>query len=163
MIEIRRHSGVYTLKSVQHLPITIEEAWQYFSNPNNLAKITPPSMRFEITSEMGSKQIYAGQIITYRVTPIAGFRTNWVTEITQVKEKEYFIDEQRFGPYSMWHHLHRFEPNGKGVTMTDEVTYKIPFYAIGNFIHWLIIKRKLINLFSYRSEKLVTLFGVQKS
>lgn len=158
MTNYQHHSGVYTLKTVQELPLSLSEAWTFFSNPANLPLITPPEMRFEITSEKGVKEVFAGQIITYRVTPMAGIRTNWVTEITQVKEKQYFIDEQRFGPYAMWHHLHKFEPTAVGVKMTDEITYKVPGWFIGRIVNLLIIKSKLLALFEFRRKKLNEMF-----
>ncbi len=154
MIKYKQHSGVFTLKTVHELPISLSEAWEFFSNPANLPLITPPQMRFEITSEKETTEIFAGQIITYKVTPIAGIRTNWVTEITQVKEKQYFIDEQRFGPYAMWHHMHRFEETSSGVQMTDEITYKVPGWFAGRIVNALVIKHKLIGLFNFRRKKL---------
>lgn len=158
MTKYTQHSGVYTLKTVQELPISLNEAWQFFSNPANLPLITPPRMRFVITSNFETTNIFAGQIITYKVTPVANIRTNWVTEITQVKEMQYFIDEQRFGPYAMWHHIHRFEETSRGVKMTDEITYKVPGWFVGKIINWLVIRRKLLSLFEFRRKKLSEMF-----
>jgi ligand-binding SRPBCC domain-containing protein len=158
MIKYTQHSGVYTLKTVHEMPISLSEAWHFFSNPANLPLITPPQMQFVITSANDAANIFAGQIITYKVTPIANIRTNWVTEITQVKEKQYFIDEQRFGPYAMWHHIHRFEETSSGVKMTDEITYKVPGWFIGHILNSLVIKSKLLALFEYRRKKLNEMF-----
>lgn len=105
MTTIKKHAGIYTLQTKLELPISLNTAWEFFSNPGNLEKITPKGMQFKISS--GSyKPMYAGQIITYRVSPFPGFKTNWVTEITQVETGHFFVDEQRFGPYAMWHHEH---------------------------------------------------------
>ncbi|WP_299578454.1 SRPBCC family protein [uncultured Sunxiuqinia sp.] len=149
MISISKHAGIYTLKAELELPISLDEAWEFFSNPGNLEKITPKSMQFKISS--GSyKPMYAGQIITYHVSPFPGFKTNWVTEITQVKTGHFFVDEQRFGPYSMWHHEHFFEAIDGGVRMTDKVSYKLPLGLIGHFAHHLFVRQQLQNIFNHR-------------
>jgi ligand-binding SRPBCC domain-containing protein len=157
-IDIKYHSGVYTLKTEQFLPVTIDEAWDFFSNPGNLAKITPEEMGFIITSGT-LEQMFAGQIITYKIGIFPGIKTNWVTEITQVKEKAFFIDEQRFGPYKMWHHEHHFKQTEDGVLMTDRVTFKIPFGILGRFAYFLFIKRKLNQIFSFRAKTLSDFFN----
>lgn len=158
MISIRSHSGVYTLETSQFLNITPAQAWDFFSSPENLAEITPPHMGFVITSGIPGK-MYPGQIITYKVSPVAGLVTNWVTEITYVADGEFFVDEQRFGPYSMWHHVHRFEARQGGVLMTDQVSYKLPMGFIGKLAHALFVKRQLKHIFNYREQKLNELFG----
>lgn len=157
IINIEFHSGIYTLKTEQFLNVSIDDAWDFFSNPENLAKITPPKLGFIITSE-NHEQMFAGQIITYRIGVFPGIKSNWVTEITQVKEKVFFIDEQRFGPYKMWHHEHHFKPVNNGVAMTDRVSFKIPFGIIGRITFWLFIRRKLIGIFSFRSQILSKYF-----
>jgi ligand-binding SRPBCC domain-containing protein len=116
---------IYRLKTIQNLPITQNEAWDFLSDPKNLKRITPDYMGFKIVSGIADR-MYAGQIIQYIVTPILGIPTSWVTEITHVKEGEYFVDEQRFGPYALWHHKHFIKPINKGVEMIDIVDYKIP-------------------------------------
>lgn len=156
-IDIKYHSGVYTLKTQQTLPISLEKAWDFFSSPGNLAKITPAKMGFIITSGK-QEQMFAGQIITYKIGIFPGIKSNWVTEITQVKEKAYFIDEQRFGPYKMWHHEHHFEPTDKGVLMTDRVTFKIPFGIFGRFAYLAFIERKLNQIFNFRTQILSDFF-----
>src|SRR6476620_3532057 len=119
-------SKVYSLKSVQTIPTTLQQAWDFFSRPDNLKHITPAYMDFTVTSKHHGERMYAGQIIEYTVKPILGIPIYWMTEITHVEEGKYFIDEQKFGPYSLWHHQHHFiEVNG-GVEMTDIVHYKIP-------------------------------------
>jgi len=114
-------------------------------------------MGFVITSGVPQK-MFPGQIITYKVSPIAGLVTNWVTEITHVSDGEFFVDEQRFGPYRMWHHVHRFEARNDGVLMTDHVSYKLPLGILGKLTHALFVKRQLKHIFDYREQKLNELF-----
>ena len=149
---------LYQLKTIQKLPITIDKAWDFFSNPKNLKEITPDKMNFRILSG-ADKSIFAGQIIQYKVTPMLGISTKWVTEITHVKDKEYFVDEQRFGPYSLWHHKHFIKEIEGGVEMEDIVDYKIPFGILGQIAHVLFVKNKLKEIFKYRKNKLNELFG----
>ena len=158
MITFRKHSGIYTLEAQQELPISLEKAWDYFSSPENLTEITPPKMQFKISSKV-DRPAYQGQIITYKVVPFLGVKTNWVTEITSVKEQEFFIDEQRFGPYKMWHHEHFFESLANGNTlMKDKISYKIPFGFLGAIAQGLFIKSQLTEIFSYRKKTLDKLF-----
>jgi ligand-binding SRPBCC domain-containing protein len=149
MITIKSHSGIYTLEVKQFIGIPIAEAWNFFSSPGNLSKITPERMGFIITSEAAGK-MYTGQIITYKVSPFPGFTTNWVTEITHVSEGRFFVDEQRFGPYRMWHHEHHFEVQGNGVLMTDRVSYKLPLGFLGRIAHFIFVKKQLRQIFEYR-------------
>lgn len=149
---------IYTLKSKQHLPISVEEAWKFLSDPNNLKIITPDYMGFEIISG-ADREMYAGQIIQYIVTPIAGIKSKWVTEITHVKKNEYFVDEQRFGPYALWHHKHFIKEINGGVEMEDIIDYKVPFGILGQCIHPFLVKPKLKEIFKYREKKLIELFG----
>lgn len=158
MITFQSNSGIYTLVAAQLLTVSADEAWDFFSDPANLAKITPGHMGFRITSEKPSK-MYPGQIITYKVSPFPGFTTNWVTEVTQVQSKSYFIDEQRFGPYRMWHHEHHFEMRGNHLLMTDRVSYKLPFGVLGRLAHFLFVKNQLKRIFSFREKILEKLFG----
>ncbi len=124
---------IYQLHTTQKLPISLEEAWDFFSNPGNLKTITPDYMGFDILSG-AERKMYPGQIIEYIVTPIAGIKTGWVTEITHVKDKAYFVDEQRYGPYSLWHHKHFFEEIPGGVKMDDLLHYKLPFGFLGQMV-----------------------------
>lgn len=158
MISFKKHSGIYTLETQQELKLPIDKAWDYFSSPENLSKITPPKMGFMVTSKV-DKKAYLGQIITYKVSPIPLVKTNWITEITQVKDKSFFIDEQRFGPYSMWHHEHWFEalPNGNTL-MKDKISYKIPFGFLGHIAQQLFIKKQLKMIFNYRFLTLENMF-----
>jgi ligand-binding SRPBCC domain-containing protein len=154
--------AVYTLRTVQKIPVSLDEAWDFFSRPGNLQRITPAQMNFKITSPFLSEKAYPGEIITYRVSPLPGLRLTWVTEITQVKDKEYFVDEQRFGPYAMWHHEHHFKALEGGVEMTDMVRYKIPFGFLGDIANSLVVRKKLKDIFMYRYQKIEALFGKWK-
>tara|TARA_Y100000385_G_scaffold57237_1_gene54969 strand:+ start:984 stop:1445 length:462 start_codon:yes stop_codon:yes gene_type:complete len=149
---------IYQIKTKQKLPISSKEAWQFLSNPNNLAEITPKYMNFKILSG-ADRPIFAGQIIQYKVTPVLGITLKWVTEITHVKENEYFVDEQRFGPYSLWHHKHFIKKINGGIEMEDIVDYKIPFGILGQIAHPLFVKNKLRQIFKFREKKLIKLFG----
>jgi ligand-binding SRPBCC domain-containing protein len=140
---------VYKKETVQYINASIEECWAFFSSPKNLQKITPETMGFQITDYDG-KSMYAGQIIQYTVSPLAGLKLSWMTEITFVKDKEYFIDEQRFGPYALWHHKHFFEPTENGVKMTDIVHYALPLGFIGQIMNALVVKNKLKQIFDFR-------------
>ena len=153
---------IYRLHTTQNLPISINEAWNFLSDPVNLKTITPDYMGFEILSG-AEKKMFPGQIIQYLVTPILGIPTKWVTEITHVKKGEYFVDEQRFGPYSLWHHKHFLKPIKNGVEMEDIIDYKIPFGLFGQMIHPILVKPKLNEIFKYRKIKLVELFGEYKN
>jgi len=157
MISIKSHSGIYSLEVTQFVKIPLKTAWDFFSSPDNLSKITPEHMGFNITSDPPAK-MYPGQIISYKVSPVAGIKTNWVTEITQVVEKSFFVDEQRFGPYKMWHHEHRFEIQGDGVLMTDRVSYKLPFGVFGRIAHALFVRKQLNQIFEYREKCLDNMF-----
>ena len=149
---------LYQIKTKQKLPISVDKAWGFLSNPKNLIEITPKHMNFRILSG-ADRSIFAGQIIQYKVTPMLGISTKWVTEITHVKDKEYFVDEQRFGPYALWHHKHFIKKIDGGVEIEDVVDYKIPFGIIGQIAHPIIVKNKLKQIFKYRENKLKELFG----
>ena len=142
---------MFKLKYSQKLPISLNEAWDFLSSPNNLELITPKSMDFNIT-DWDEKKAYPGQIIQYTVKPLLGVKITWVTEITQVKDKEFFIDEQRMGPYKMWHHQHIFEIKDNGVLMKDIITYIPPFGLIGQIANKIFIKKQLKNIFDYRQK-----------
>lgn len=156
-------SKVYSLKAIQKIPVNVHTAWDFFSRPDNLKHITPKALGFKVISEPHGEKMYAGQIIEYKISPVAGIQLYWMTEIKHVEDKKYFIDEQRFGPYSLWHHQHHFESISGGVEMTDIVHYKIPFWFIGDIANMLIVRRKLKEIFEYRfkviEEKLGTWSG----
>ncbi|TVZ60021.1 ligand-binding SRPBCC domain-containing protein [Flavobacteriaceae bacterium MAR_2010_105] len=149
---------LYTLHKKQNLPITLDQAWDFLSDPKNLKTITPDYMGFNISSG-ADKPMYAGQIIQYVVTPLLGIKTKWVTEITHVKVKQYFVDEQRFGPYALWHHKHFLKEIEGGVEMEDIIDYKVPFGFLGQTVHPILVKPKLEEIFNYRTKKLEDLFG----
>jgi ligand-binding SRPBCC domain-containing protein len=152
-------SKVYSIKTVQVLKMSMEEAWDFFSSPKNLEKITPSHLGFKIISKHHGDKMYAGQIIEYIVKPIMGIPIYWMTEITQVSEKKYFIDEQRFGPYSLWHHQHHFKQTAEGVEMTDIVHYKLPLGILGDIAHFLFVKKQLKGIFDHRFQVVERLKG----
>lgn len=152
----------YRLSKVQKLPISLDEAWDFFSSPLNLKEITPPYMGFDVTSPYTGK-MYPGLIITYKVKPVLGIPLNWMTEITHVKDRTYFVDEQRFGPYSLWHHQHHFKAIDGGVEMIDEVNYKLPFGFLGTIAKHLFVAKQLEAIFDYRCKVLEERFGVYKA
>jgi ligand-binding SRPBCC domain-containing protein len=142
----------------QFLPISLNEAWDYFSKPQNLNEITPEDMQFEILTK-DIPRMYQGQIIQYNVTPFPLVKMGWVTEITHVEDKKMFVDEQRFGPYAFWHHQHHFEEVSGGVMMTDILHYRVPLGVVGKFINWLLIDKKVRGIFDYRFKVLENKFG----
>ncbi|RYY34019.1 MAG: hypothetical protein EOP46_14770 [Sphingobacteriaceae bacterium] len=151
----------YTLTWEQAIPVSLNEAWDFFSSPLNLAKITPAGMGFNITSDFTKDtKMYEGMLIMYKISPLLGIKMRWTTEITHVHpEKEYFIDEQRFGPYAMWHHEHHFKEIDGGVLMTDKLTYAIPYGAAGTFANKILVRKKVNQIFSYREKAIEQLFG----
>ena len=147
------------LKSVQKMPITTEDAWHFFSNPKNLVTITPPFLHLQVTNEVHGEEMYPGQIITYKVKPLFGIPLFWMTEITHVQPYKRFVDEQRTGPYALWHHQHHFTPINGGTEMIDIVHYAIPFSVFGRLAHKITVKKQLLQIFNYRYKKVVELFG----
>jgi len=141
---------IFQFKRIQLLKANIESVWDFVSSPSNLSKITPSYMLFKITSDNATDKMYPGMIISYKVAPILNVKMHWVTEIKQVVKHKYFVDEQRVGPYSMWHHQHFFEETSEGVLMKDIITYKPPFGIIGVIANSIIINRKLNSIFDYR-------------
>jgi ligand-binding SRPBCC domain-containing protein len=151
---------IHRLESEQWLPISLEEAWDFFSVPGNLDRITPEDMSFEILSG-ANEPTYAGQIIAYRIRPFLGIPMNWVTEITQAVPGSHFIDEQRFGPYRFWHHLHRFSEKDGGVLMEDVLHYGLPGGSIGE-LFGAPIHKKVQGIFRHRESILNDIFPVSK-
>jgi ligand-binding SRPBCC domain-containing protein len=154
--------GFYQLHKTLKIPVSLDQVWDFISSPANLKKITPEYMGFNITSKVLSEKMYPGMIISYKVSPVLGIKMTWVTEITQVKEKEYFVDEQRVGPYLMWHHEHKIEPIEGGVLMTDIVSYKPPFGFLGSIANSILIKKQLQGIFDFRTVALEKMFGKYK-
>jgi ligand-binding SRPBCC domain-containing protein len=154
--------GVFQYKTEQKIPTDLEELWDFISSPENLSKITPERMNFVIQTDVPEK-MYPGLIIKYKVSPLPLFRTSWVTEITHVQDHKYFVDEQRHGPYSIWHHEHILEPINGGVLMRDIITYKPPFGILGNLGNALLIKSQIKGIFDYREKMLNEMFGEFKN
>jgi len=148
-----------TLKYLQKVPLSLKGSWDFFSSPANLKILTPEHLDFEITNDLQNKKMYPGQIIAYRIRPVLNFPLVWVSEITQVEEPYYFIDQQLIGPYKFWHHEHRFNPIPNGVEVVDIIYYKMPFGVLGKVLHLLKVKQDLQAIFSYRQAKLEKLFG----
>ena len=153
---------LYQLHSKQALPIDKKQAWQFLSDPANLKVITPEHMGFNILSG-ADREMFPGQIIQYKVSPFPGYTTKWVTEITHVDQGNYFVDEQRFGPYALWHHKHFINEIDEGVIMEDIIDYKIPFGLLGQLAHPIIVKKQLMEIFKFREDKLKELFGTVDS
>jgi ligand-binding SRPBCC domain-containing protein len=160
MLQFSYQSGLFTLTSKMLVKTDLQSAWDFISLPENLTKITPPVMDFRITfrSSLDGEKMYPGQIIAYKVKPLPLFNANWVTEITQVQEKKYFIDEQRFGPYKFWHHQHIIKEVPGGVEMTDIVSYKLPLGFIGRWFGGWMVRKQLKKIFSYRAEQMEKFF-----
>ncbi|TAH03674.1 MAG: hypothetical protein EAZ15_02565 [Sphingobacteriales bacterium] len=147
----------------QKIPISLDQAWNFFSSPLNLSKITPKSMNFVITSDYTEDtKMYPGMIITYKVSPLLGIKMDWMTEITHVKEDEYFIDEQRFGPFAIWHHEHHFKAIKGGVLMSDKLIYGVPFGLIGELANAIVVKKQTNDIFIHREKAVEKLFGILK-
>ena len=144
---------LYQIKLKQILPMMLNDAWNFFSNPRNLSKITPPWLKLKITSDLPDR-MYEGMIISYKVYPLLGIPSNWVTEITRMKELEYFIDEQCIGPYKFWHHQNLFKEIEEGIEMTDIVNYAIPLDPLSRPLNTLVVGKKINEIFEYRKELL---------
>ncbi len=151
--------ATFSLKTVQLIPVDIDTAWEFFSNPANLQAITPKNLGFKILSKHHGDKMYPGQIIEYKVSPVLGIPMYWMTEITHVKDKQFFVDEQRFGPYQLWHHQHHFKIVEGGVEMTDIVHYRNPLGFLGNIANTLFVKAQLTKIFEFRFKVVEDLFG----
>lgn len=151
--------ALFQLKTEQYIPTDMETVWEFISSPANLKLITPDYMGFDITSGGTPEKMYSGMIISYKVRPLLGIKMNWITEITHVRDKEYFVDEQRLGPYKMWHHEHHLEEVDGGVLMRDIVSYIPPFGFLGKIANSLFIKRQLKQIFDYRFVAMEKKFG----
>ena len=150
----------YLVKTEQAIPISLAEAWDFFSSPLNLVKVTPKEMSIVVTSNQTTEtKIYPGMIITYKISPLLGIKMNWMTEITHVKEGEYFVDEQRFGPYALWHHQHHFKTIKGGVLMNDILNYAIPYSYIGRLSNTVFVGKQIKEIFEYREKAIREMFG----
>ena len=148
---------MYQLKRTQFIKADIKTCWDFFSSPTNLKVITPSYMGFEVKTEVPEK-MYEGLMIEYRVRPLLGIPMNWITEITHVKEHQFFVDEQRKGPYRIWHHEHHFETVDNGVLMSDIVSYELPYGILGKIAHPILVQRKLNEIFDFRFEIVEEIF-----
>ena len=152
-------SKAYCIKATQQIPVALDTAWDFFSSPAKLQEITPSNINFNIISQHHGNKMYAGQVIEYKLKPFLGIPFYWMTEITHVQDKHFFVDEQRFGPYRMWHHQHHFKAIEGGVEMTDIVHYKLPFWFLGDIAHALFVKQQLKNIFDHRYKIIAQKFG----
>ena len=150
---------LYQLDRKQILPVSLEKAWQFFSSPFNLPSITPPWLNFSIVGEVPNR-MFPGMLIRYRLTPLLGIPMTWISEITHVDHPRRFIDEQRMGPYSFWHHQHHFRPVKGGIEMIDTVSYAMRYGPFGTFIHSLLVKRRLEDIFEFRRMALERIFPI---
>ena len=151
---------MYQLSDEQFLPISLQQAWDFFSSPKNLAKITPPEMGFIIRTKLDdSRGIYSGMLIDYTVKPLLGIPMHWRTEISQVADKHQFTDRQLIGPYKVWEHTHTFVEKDGGVLMTDHINYQLPLGFLGTIAHALLVRRKIESIFTYRKAVLLKMFN----
>lgn len=150
---------VYSLYSRQRVPASLDEVWAFFSDARNLLAVTPPHLNLKVTNKVYGESVYAGQVMTYKVKPLLGIALAWMTEITHVQDKHHFVDEQRKGPYKLWHHQHHFKDIEGGTEMTDLVHYRLPMGPLGNIANSLFVKKELEKIFAYRYQKIVELFG----
>lgn len=148
---------------VQVIPRDLEEVWHFFSRPENLNDMTPEDMDFQIMTDIQGVEMYEGMIIQYKVSPMLGIKLNWVTEITHVRDRQYFIDEQRFGPYALWHHQHHFELVDGGVKMTDILNYKVPYGFIGDIANAIFVENRIDEIFKYRIKAVEKIFNFQEA
>ncbi len=148
----------YKLKTAIELPISIEKAWDFFSNPNNLSRIMPQDMNFKVI-DGATLPLYPGQVIQYSVTPLPFFKTAWISEINHIKKPNFFVDTQLEGPYKIWHHKHFLKETPKGTLITDVVHYQVPLGIFGKLLHPIIIKPKLNKIFEYRKKHITALFN----
>jgi ligand-binding SRPBCC domain-containing protein len=150
---------LHKIQAKQLLKADRDTVWEFMSDPGNLARITPQYMGFNVLTDLNGRSMYQGQIIEYTVRPLLGIPLHWVTEITHVKPKEYFVDEQRFGPYTFWHHQHWILPHANGVEMFDEVHYRLPLGPLGRIANSMFIKKQLEGIFNHRFQVLETIFN----
>ena len=150
---------LHSIQTTQLIKSDIKTVWDFMSSPKNLTVITPEYMQFEILSDLGDGKMYQGQIIEYYVRPVLNIKLHWVTEITHVKENEFFVDEQRFGPYTFWHHKHSFKETTQGVEMSDSIHYKLPLGILGKIGNELLVKKQLKEVFDHRFKVVEKIFN----
>lgn len=152
--------GVYQLRKEQFVKTDMDTLWDFVSSPKNLQEITPDYMGFNILTNPLPDKMYPGMIIKYKVSPLLGIKMTWVTEITHVSDRHYFVDEQRAGPYRIWHHEHFLEEKDGGILMTDIVTYQPPMGIFGAIANKVFIEKQLESIFEYRKKAIDERFGV---
>lgn len=151
--------AIHVLRHAQIIPASLEVCWAFFSDPRNLARITPPALDFQVLSTL-PPAIYPGLMIEYRVRPLLGIPVTWLTEITHVEEPRRFVDEQRVGPYAIWHHEHSFTAQEDGRTeIRDVVHYVLPFGWLGNLAHPLLVAPQIAKIFAFRERAVAERFG----
>ena len=156
---IKHEGGLYTLYAKQRVNKKVDILWDFFRKPSNLNVLTPKDFHFKIKSGQ-SDEFYEGKIISYKIKPFKLVTLNWVTEISKIEKESYFIDNQIYGPYKLWHHEHHFKSNTDGTTdIIDKVKYKVPFYILGRLAHKMFIRKKLLNIFMFRQKKINNLFN----
>jgi ligand-binding SRPBCC domain-containing protein len=143
--------STFRLETKQEIKASLEEVWDFITSPKNLKHITPPHMGFDILTPNLPDKMYQGMMIEYKVKPILGIPMKWLTEITHVQELEFFVDEQRSGPYNLWHHQHHIKATPNGVLMTDIVHYRPPMGFIGDIANAVLIKNQLKQIFDFRT------------
>lgn len=144
------------LERSQIIPAGIDEVWAFFSNPHNLARITPDSMSFSIV-DAPERDLKLHDVIHYRLR-VAGIPIRWVSEITEWNEGVSFVDLQIRGPYRLWHHRHSFEQTPDGIRMTDEVDYELPLGALGELVAGWFVERQLEQIFAHRERVICETF-----
>jgi ligand-binding SRPBCC domain-containing protein len=149
----------YQLHTKQLIRAPLDKVWDFISNPRNLKVITPEHMGFDITSRELPEKMYPGMIIRYTVKPLLGIKMVWVSEITHIEEKRFFVDQQRVGPYSVWHHQHLIEQQGEAVMMSDIVSYSPPMGFLGSIANRLFIQKQLESIFTYREKAVEQYFN----
>jgi len=142
---------IHQLQRRQIIPANLDEVWDYFSHPGNLNEITPPDLNFEVLFG-GEEAMYQGQLMAYKIQLLPLLKTSWLTEITQVRKPDYFVDLQRLGPYRFWHHQHHFRSLDNGVEMRDLVTYQLPLGILGDIVQRLWVGPRLERIFDYRAK-----------
>jgi len=152
---------LFRFEQSQVLPMSQDDAWAFFSDPKNLAKITPPDMNLVPTSPVPN-EMYPGLVVTYKVKIAPLVFVNWVTEMTYVDAPHYFVDEQRFGPYKFWHHLHQFTPCPEGVLAEDVINYGLYGGVFSTVINAALVKRQLEGIFAFRKKTLAHLFDIEE-
>ncbi len=152
---------IYTLKRRQHLQHPIDQVFPFFQKPENLSRLTPDHLHFQILTP-SPVSMHTGSVIDYVIT-LFGMEMHWTTMISEYKPPYRFVDVQLRGPYAFWHHAHLFEEaDDGGVWMTDEVHYALPFDWLGELVHFLWVKKELEHIFNFRAHIVKGFLGDKK-